>query len=115
MQCLSVCFRMMDVESGQTSAARGGSRLPRVFAAASTFVSCLALGGVFLLVLHNQSLQTEIDGLQQATQSAVRVQDNAQKKIARREVSMEMEKSRAFQPSGAVSTGSFKSLSFFIV
>ena len=82
---------MMDVESGKTSAARGGSRLPRVFAAASTFVSCLALGGVFLLVLHNQSLQTQIDGLQQATQSAVRVQDSAQKKIARREVSMEME------------------------
>jgi hypothetical protein len=78
---------MMDVETANSTAAKGGSGLPRIFAAASTFVSCLALAGVFVLVLQNQKLQSQMDGLQQqAPQSADGRQNDAQKEIARREV-----------------------------
>ena len=79
---------MMDVETANSTAAKGGSGLPRIFAAASTFVSCLALAGVFVLVLQNQKLQSQMDGLQQAPQSADGRQNYAQKEIARREVSV---------------------------
>ena len=87
---MSVCFRMMDVETANSTAAKGGSGLPRIFAAASTFVSCLALAGVFVLVLQNQKLQSQMDGLQQAPQSADSRQNDAQKEIARREVSVKI-------------------------
>ena len=78
----------MDLESGSsTAAARSGTGLSRIFVAASTFVSCLALAGVFLLVLQNQKLQTQMEGLQQTPVSAVNRQTDALKEIARREVS----------------------------
>ena len=81
---------MMDVESGKCNAGGSDPGLPKILAAASAFVSCLAMAGVFLLLLQNHSLQTKMESLQQFPQAAAvrAAQDDAQKEIARREVSM---------------------------
>ena len=74
----------MDLESGKLNAGRDASRLPKIFLAASTILSCLAVAGVLLLVLQNYNHEAEVRALQKVPQKS---RDDTLKMAAQREVS----------------------------
>ena len=78
----------MDVGKGsRDGGASGGGAAGKLLSVVSTFMSCLALAGLVVILVQNQQMQGDIK--QTSTQKSPWVPDSAQQEEALREVKIE--------------------------